>query len=72
MTVQRDIVVKRLADMKAAGNEDGLIPAFNALADNLPAAFWNTLTVRLMDAAPRSSPARRIESRYRKNNTRHL
>jgi hypothetical protein len=52
MTVQRDVVVKKLADIKASGNEEGLIPAFNVLVNNLPAAFWNTFTVRMMEAAP--------------------
>jgi len=52
MTVQRDTVVKQLADIKAMGNEDGLIPEFNVLVNNLPAAFWNTFTERMMAAAP--------------------
>jgi hypothetical protein len=58
MTVQRDTVVKQLADIKAMGDEDGLIPAFNVLVNNLPAAFWNNFTVRMMAAVP---PERRQE-----------
>lgn len=51
MTVQRDAVVKQLADVRPLGNEEGLIPQFGVLINNLPAQFWNLFTVRLMAAA---------------------
>ena len=52
MTVQRDVVVKQLADLEVQGNEDGLIPGFNVLVNLLPVAFWNTFTERIIEAAP--------------------
>lgn len=52
MTVQRDVVVKKLADKQVEGNEEGLIEGYNVLVNNLPASFWNQLTVRLMEAVP--------------------
>ncbi len=51
MTVQRDVVVKQLADVRPLGNEEGLIPQFGVLINNLPANFWNLATMRLLDAA---------------------
>ncbi|MBI4772666.1 MAG: hypothetical protein HY788_00560 [Deltaproteobacteria bacterium] len=52
MTVQRDLVVKQLAELRVQGDDEGLIPAYNVLVNNLPVAFWNTFTARMMDAAP--------------------
>jgi len=51
MTVMRDDVVKALADIKVQGDEDGLIPGFNVLVNQLPTAFWNTFAERMMAAA---------------------
>ena len=39
MTVQRDVVVKQLAEISVRGDEEGLIPAYNVLVNNLPVAF---------------------------------
>jgi len=52
MTVQRDVVVKQLADIKVQGNEEGLIPAYNVLVNFLPATFWNEFSMRIMKATP--------------------
>jgi hypothetical protein len=52
MTVQRDVVVKKLADLNVQGDEEGLIPGFNVLVNNLPVAFWNTFTTRMIEATP--------------------
>jgi hypothetical protein len=52
MTVQRDVVVKQLAELEVQGNEEGLIPGFNVLVNLLPVAFWNTFTDRIIEAAP--------------------
>jgi len=51
MTVLRDKVVKALADIEVRGDEEGLIPGFNVLVNNLPAAFWNTFAERMVEAA---------------------
>jgi hypothetical protein len=52
MTVMRDDVVKSLADIKVQGDEDGLIPAFGVLVNQLPVSFWNTFAERIRAAAP--------------------
>jgi len=51
MTVLRDTVVKALADIKITGDEEGLIPGYNVLVNQLPTAFWNTFAERMMAVA---------------------
>jgi hypothetical protein len=51
MTVMRDKVVEALADIKVQGDEDGLIPAFNVLVNQLPTTFWNLVSERMMGLA---------------------
>jgi len=58
MTVMREEVVKKLVSVEAHANDDGLIPAFNVLVNQLPTAFWNTVAERMMAIAP---PARKQE-----------
>ena len=58
MTVMRDQVVKSLVEVEAKANEDGLIPAFNVLVNQLPTDFWNTVAERMMAIAP---PERKAE-----------
>jgi hypothetical protein len=50
MVVMREQVVSALAELEVMGNEDGLIPAFGVLVNQLPTAFWNTFSERMMDA----------------------
>lgn len=54
MTVQRNVVVEQLAELKKSllGDEDGLIPGFNVLGNQLPTTFWNTFANRMVAAAP--------------------
>lgn len=52
MTVLRDEVVKKLAELTVTGDQDGLIPGFNVLVNQLPVAFWNTFTERIIKASP--------------------
>ena len=52
MTVMRDQVVKALAGIEAKPNDDGLIPAFNVLVNQLPTTFWNSVSERMMAIAP--------------------
>jgi hypothetical protein len=59
MTVMRDAVVKALADIKVQGDEDGLIPAFGVLVNQLPTSFWNLFAERIVAAA---GPARKAEA----------
>lgn len=57
MTVMRDKVVQALADIEVQGDENGLIPAFNVLVNQLPTSFWNSFSERLMAAAPADKKA---------------
>ncbi len=50
MVVMRDQVVNALAELEVKGNEDGLIPAFGVLVNQLPTAFWNTFAERMTAA----------------------
>jgi hypothetical protein len=50
MVVMRDQVVSALAELEVKGNEDGLIPAFGVLVNQLPTSFWNTFAERMMTA----------------------
>lgn len=52
MTVMRDTVVKSLAKIKVQGDENGLIPEYDVLVNLLPVALLNSLSERLMAAAP--------------------
>lgn len=58
MTVMRDQVVKNLVEIEVASNDDGLIPAFNVLVNQLPTSFWNTVAEKMMAIAP---PERKAE-----------
>ncbi len=58
MTVMRDEVVKKLVKVEVQANDDGLIPAFNVLVNQLPTTFWNTVAERMMAITP---PARKKE-----------
>ena len=51
MVVLRDQVVSALAELEVKGNDDGLIPAFGVLVNQLPTAFWNTFSERMIAAA---------------------
>lgn len=52
MTVLRDKVVKDLVNITVTSNQDGLIPNFNVLVNQLPTSFWNSFAERMMAAAP--------------------
>lgn len=52
MTVMRDTVVKSLAKIHVQGDENGLIPEYDVLVNLLPVALLNSLSERLMEAAP--------------------
>lgn len=58
MTVMRDQVVKSLVGVEVQSNDDGLIPAFNVLVNQLPTAFWNLFSERMMAVTP---PDRKAE-----------
>ena len=62
MTVMRDQVVKALAELEVKGNEDGLIPAFGVLVNQLPTAFWNTFSERITEAADKSNNRDEVET----------
>jgi hypothetical protein len=46
----RDQVVNALAELEVKGNEEGLIPAFGVLVNQLPTAFWNIFAERMTEA----------------------
>lgn len=52
MTVMRNDVVKSLAKVTVHSDEHGLIPEYEVLVNLLPVALLNTLSERLLAAAP--------------------
>lgn len=52
MTVMRDQVVRALAKLEVRGDEDGLIPAFGVLVNQLPTTFWTLFAERLRAVTP--------------------
>jgi hypothetical protein len=56
MTVMRNDVVKALAKVTVQSNEQGLIPEYEVLVNLLPVSLLNTLTERLLAAAPDRKP----------------
>ncbi|MBN2526463.1 MAG: hypothetical protein JXR76_08715 [Deltaproteobacteria bacterium] len=61
MVVMRDQVVKALAELEVTGNEDGLIPAFGVLVNQLPTSFWNTFSERIMAEAKQNNKQQEVE-----------
>ena len=47
MAILRDQVIDNMSQVKAVGNNDGLIPAFNVYVQQLPGKFWNGFAERL-------------------------
>jgi hypothetical protein len=54
MTVMRDEVVNQLVSVEVEADEAGLMPGFNVLLNQMPAAFWTTVADRMMAAVPQS------------------
>jgi hypothetical protein len=52
MTVMRNDVVKALAKVTVQSDEHGLIPEYEVLVNLLPVSLLNTVTERLLAAAP--------------------
>ena len=52
MTVMRDKVVKDLVKVEVEADQDGLIPEFNVLVNQLPTEFWDEFSDRIIAAAP--------------------
>jgi len=50
MAIDRKLVIEKMSQVKAFGNEDGLIPAFNVLVNALPAALWNNFADMLVNS----------------------
>ncbi len=51
MAINRDTVINDLSSIRVKGNDEGLIPAFGVLVNQLPANFWNTFSSKILDAA---------------------
>ncbi len=51
MAIDRNKAVSDLSKIQIKGDNDGLIPAFGVLVNQLPASFWNLFSVKILDAA---------------------
>ena len=47
MAIDRKKIIKSLSSIEVSSNEDGLIPGFNVLVNQMPAAFWTGFAERL-------------------------
>ncbi|MFH2034987.1 MAG: hypothetical protein ABIJ45_01180 [Candidatus Zixiibacteriota bacterium] len=51
MAIDRKRIIDNLSTLKVQGNDEGLIPAFGVLVNQLPANFWNGFSEKILDAA---------------------
>ncbi len=51
MAIDRGKIIEDLSKIKIKGDEDGLIPAFGVLIQQLPANFWNLFSIKILNAA---------------------
>lgn len=51
MPINREKAITELSKIQVKGNEEGLIPAFGVLVNQLPINFWNTFSTKILDAA---------------------
>ncbi|MBN1435693.1 MAG: hypothetical protein JW936_01340 [Sedimentisphaerales bacterium] len=49
--INREKAIQDLSKISVRGNEEGLIPAFGVLVQNLPANFWNLFSMKILQAA---------------------
>ncbi|MBI5512030.1 MAG: hypothetical protein HY903_25000 [Deltaproteobacteria bacterium] len=50
MTIDRKVVIESLSKIKVQGNQDGLIPGFGVLVNQLPASLWNNFADMLTNS----------------------
>jgi len=50
MAIDRNKVISDMSKVQAEANQDGLIPAFNVLVNQMPADFWNQFSIRMIEA----------------------
>ncbi len=50
MTVDRKQIIDTMSKLQVRGNEDGLIPAFGVLVNQLPAGVWNNFADLLVNS----------------------
>jgi len=51
MAIDRQKAIDDLSKIQVKGDEEGLIPAFGVLIQQMPANFWNTFSVKILQAA---------------------
>ena len=51
MAINREEAIYHLSKIKVAGNEEGLIPAFGVLVNQLPTDFWNSFAWKILEKA---------------------
>lgn len=51
MSIDRSKAISDLSKIQVQGDEDGLIPAFGVLVNQMPASFWNKFSVKILEAA---------------------
>ncbi len=54
MAIDRAKIIDTMSKIEIAGDEDGLIPAFGVLVNQLPADFWNNFAEMLVNSVDAS------------------
>ncbi|MCK5055547.1 MAG: hypothetical protein KAT34_02760 [Candidatus Aminicenantes bacterium] len=49
MAIDRNKVIEDMSKVSVGANKDGIIPAFNVLVNQWPAAFWNEFSKRMIE-----------------------
>ncbi|MCB2230199.1 hypothetical protein KQH82_05750 [bacterium] len=52
MAIDREKIIGDLSRLYISGDENGLIPAYGVLLQQMPASFWNNFTSRILTTAP--------------------
>ncbi|MEZ4223324.1 MAG: hypothetical protein R3B13_20430 [Polyangiaceae bacterium] len=52
MAIDRKKIVDDMSQVSVIGDEDGLIPAFGVLVNQLPAEFWNLFAEKIVNSVP--------------------
>jgi hypothetical protein len=52
MAIDRKKVIEDMSKVNVIGDQDGLIPAFGVLINQLPASFWNTFAEKITNMVP--------------------
>lgn len=51
MAIDREKIIRDLSEINIESNEDGLMPFYGVLLNRFPTNFWNSFSLKIIDAA---------------------